>query len=55
MHKLQYDIESLKQERDATALRHQEQLRFAENKADADFTKLQVGTEPLALCPYRIH
>ena len=40
---LQYELESLKQEREVTNLRHQKELREVQNKAEADFRRAQVG------------
>ncbi|KAF2839492.1 mitotic spindle assembly checkpoint protein-like protein MAD1 [Patellaria atrata CBS 101060] len=38
---LQYELDSLKQERELTALRYQKELRDAQAKADADFKRAQ--------------
>lgn len=40
---LLYEIESFKQEREYTNLRHEKELRDAQTKADADFKRAQVG------------
>lgn len=42
IHKLQYEVDSLKQEKEETALRHEEELRVAQARADADFKRAQV-------------
>ncbi len=39
---LLYEIESFKQEREFTNLRHEKELRDAQTKADADFKRAQV-------------
>lgn len=39
---LLYEIESFKQEREYTNLRHEKELRDAQSKADADFKRAQV-------------
>lgn len=39
---LQYELESFKQERDLTNLRHEKELRDAQAKAEADFKRAQV-------------
>ena len=41
--KLQYEVESLKQERDLNKLRHTKELRDVQTKAEADFKKAQVS------------
>lgn len=40
---LQYELESLKQEREVTNLRHQKELREVQNKAEADFRRAQAS------------
>lgn len=40
---LHYELESLKQEREMTTLSHQAELRDAQNKADAEYRRAQVG------------
>ncbi|OCK81979.1 spindle assembly checkpoint component MAD1 [Lepidopterella palustris CBS 459.81] len=40
---LQYEIETLKQERELASLRHQQELREVQNKADADFRRAQTA------------
>ncbi|TKA61994.1 hypothetical protein B0A49_09526 [Cryomyces minteri] len=40
---LQYELDSVKQEREFTALRHQQELREVENKAEADFKRAQTS------------
>ncbi|KAK5150474.1 hypothetical protein LTR04_006815, partial [Oleoguttula sp. CCFEE 6159] len=40
---LQYELDSVKQERELAALRHQQELREVENKAEADFKRAQVS------------
>ena len=40
---LLYEIESFKQEREYTNLRHEKELRDAQSKADADFKRAQVS------------
>lgn len=44
---LQYELESFKQEREFTNLRHEKELRDAEVKAEAEFRKAQVWGQPL--------
>ena len=39
---LQYEVDSLKQERDYAALKHDKALRDATSKAEEDFRRLQV-------------
>ncbi len=40
---LQYELESFKQEREFTNLRHEKELRDVQLKAEADFKKAQVS------------
>jgi hypothetical protein len=40
---LKYELESLKQERDLTALQHEKELYEAQARSDEDFKKAQVG------------
>ncbi|KAL9096462.1 MAG: hypothetical protein Q9165_001459 [Trypethelium subeluteriae] len=40
---LQYEVESLKQERELTLLRHEQELRDTQNKAEADFRRAQAA------------
>ncbi|OCL11538.1 mitotic spindle assembly checkpoint protein-like protein MAD1 [Glonium stellatum] len=40
---LQYELDSLKQEREVTNLRHQKELREVQNKAEADFRRAQAA------------
>jgi mitotic spindle assembly checkpoint protein MAD1 len=40
---LLYEIESFKQEREYTNLRHEKELRDTQTKADTDFKRAQVG------------
>ncbi|KAF2237410.1 M protein repeat protein [Viridothelium virens] len=40
---LQYELESLKQERELTLLRHEQELRDTQNKAEADFRRAQAA------------
>lgn len=40
---LLYEVESFKQEREFTNLRHEKELRDVQTKADADFKRAQVG------------
>lgn len=42
IHKLQYEVDALKQERSLTDIRHQEELRAVQAKAEADFKRAQV-------------
>lgn len=41
---LQYELDSLKQERELAALRHQKELRDVQAKAEADFRRAQVAS-----------
>lgn len=43
LHTLQYELDSLKQDRELTALRHQQDLRDAQNRAEADFKRAQAA------------
>ena len=43
IHKLRYELDSLKQERELTAVRHDEDLRNTRSKADADYKRAQVS------------
>ena len=43
MKSLQYEVESLKQERDFKRLQHERELRDVQAKAEADFKRAQVG------------
>ncbi|EON63832.1 hypothetical protein W97_03060 [Coniosporium apollinis CBS 100218] len=40
---LQYELDSLKQDRDLTALQHQKELRDVQTKAEADFRRAQLA------------
>lgn len=40
---LQYEVESFKQEKELTKLRHEKELRDAQARADNDFHKAQVS------------
>lgn len=42
--KLRYEVDSLHQQRDLTALRYQEDVRVVQNKAEADYKRAQVRT-----------
>jgi mitotic spindle assembly checkpoint protein MAD1 len=42
---LQYELDSFKQEREFTNLRHEKELRDAQVQAEADFRKAQVRCE----------
>ena len=50
IHKLRYEVDSLRQEREVTALRHEEELRLAQSKADVDYKRAQVWRLARALC-----
>lgn len=43
LHTLQYELDSLKQDRELTALQHQQDLRDAQNRAEADFKRAQAA------------
>ena len=43
LNSLKYELESLKQERELTELRHEKELRDVQNKAEADFRRAQVS------------
>ena len=43
LHSLQYELDSLKQERELTALQHQQEIRDVQNRAEADFTRSQAA------------
>lgn len=43
VHKLNYEIETLKQERELVDIRHEKELRDAQAKADAEFRKTQAA------------
>ncbi|KAL9027362.1 MAG: hypothetical protein Q9196_004106, partial [Gyalolechia fulgens] len=44
---MQYEVNSLKSEREFERLRHEQALRDVQERADADFKKAQVGEAPL--------
>ena len=46
---LQYEVESFKQEKEMTNLRHEKELRDAQTRADTDFQKAQVSTRDCIL------
>ncbi len=46
VHKLQYEVDSLKQEREVTALQYRHDLRAARNKAESDLKRAQVRRLP---------
>ena len=41
---LQYEVESLKQERDLTNLRYEKELRDVQGRAEGDFKRALVGS-----------
>ncbi|KAI9663303.1 MAG: coiled-coil domain-containing protein mad1 [Alyxoria varia] len=41
IHKLRYEVDTLRQERDLTALRHEEELRATQSRAEADYKRAQ--------------
>ena len=41
LHTLQYELDSLKQERELTTLQHQQEIRDVQNRAEADFKRAQ--------------
>ncbi|KAK3707048.1 coiled-coil domain-containing protein mad1 [Vermiconidia calcicola] len=43
LHTLQYEIDSLKQERELTSLQHQSEIRDVQNRAEADFKRAQAA------------
>lgn len=43
LHKLEYELNNIRAERELTALRHEEELRSAQRKAQADFEKAQAS------------
>ena len=43
LHTLQYELDSLKQERELTSLQHQQELRDVQNRAEADFKRAQAA------------
>ena len=47
---LQYEVESLKQERDFNNLRHDKELRDTQLRAEETFKKAQVSENPLPRC-----
>jgi len=42
LYRLQYEVESLRQEREVAALRHEDDLRVVQSRAEADFKRAQV-------------
>lgn len=42
LHKLKYELESLKSEREVTNIRHEEDLRAAQARAEGDYKRAQV-------------
>ncbi|KAK3717949.1 coiled-coil domain-containing protein mad1 [Vermiconidia calcicola] len=43
LHTLQYEIDSLKQERELTSLQHQSEIRDVQNRAETDFKRAQAA------------
>lgn len=43
IHKLRYEVDSLRQEREATALRHEDELRKVQSTAEASHTRAKVS------------
>ena len=43
IHKLQYELDSLKQERESTTLRHEDELRQAQGRSDGDYKRAQAA------------
>ena len=43
LHTLQYELDSLKQERELTTLQHQQEIRDVQNRAEADFKRAQAA------------
>src|ERR1700761_3510872 len=43
LHTLQYELDSLKQERELTSLQHQQEIRDVQNRAEADFKRAQAA------------
>ena len=43
LHTLQYELDSLKQDRELVALQHQQELRDVQNRAEADFKRAQAS------------